>query len=828
MLLCAIPTVLASIPGDQKSSDSVLYLDDSPVIKVDKTTTPMDLTPFVQILEDPDRTLQLSDIVSPRYASKFQALGRPRFTINNPASKYWIRLNFLLNSELPSQKMVIYLPYSTPDVISEINYYEPSASGEFRTVEAGRLEPFLGKEITTRYFAFYLTLSPNQLKSVYFHLDQSKLGASVPLYFQLVSELDFAHQNGRLMTGTATFYGIMMVFWLYNFFLFITIRQTLYFYYLLFLLSSIILLSSGNGILDQYFWPSSPSLNLPVFHFSWCLSWIGYLAFISHSLKLPETMPLLYKGFTLLYAGFAVLIATYLIAGRTPTLIQLRAILSVFTLLLVLLATLQAAFRRQPTASYLLIAEFIFISQFLLRNLAILDIWEEPGELILWGSPVAMVAEATLLSLVIAERTRIAMRETYENEKRALRAEAITLQAEALAMEAEAEKEREMVNAQQKVIEARESSLQLKNNFLTAISHELRTPMNAILGGLQVAQQHPLEHLKSPLDIVQHGATDLLRLINDILIHTEVQSDNIRINADNIAIKPLLDSLHQRYQTSCKEKGLRLEWLVNPAMPAWLSADEEKIVIILVKLLDNAVKYTERGVVKFTLTCDQGRSPWLLQATIQDSGMGIAEEEQGAIFEAFTQKESGFQRGFGGLGLGLSICRKLITALEGELSLESSLGKGCCFSVTLAVESGEAPQLDSVRMLASAELPILVVEDNLVNQKVMQMMLEKLGYSSMIAKHGEEALEVLDKETVSLILMDLQMPVMDGFSCTEEIRKRNDDIKDIPIIAVTANLMDADKERCIQSGMNDFLKKPVQLEILQASLSHYVEASKQA
>ena len=175
------------------------------------------------------------------------------------------------------------------------------------------------------------------------------------------------------------------------------------------------------------------------------------------------------------------------------------------------------------------------------------------------------------------------------------------------------------------------------------------------------------------------------------------------------------------------------------------------------------------------------------------------------------------------MGIGLSICKKLTEALGGEIKFESVVGQGSTFSVAIPIEPGTEPVLGKNLNPASAELPILIVEDNIVNQKVMVKLLEKFGYKSLVASHGKEAIEVLEKEAVSLILMDLQMPVMDGFTCTARIRDRVDQLKNIPIIAVTANIMDADKDRCIKCGMNDFIKKPINPDLLRNSLLCYVK-----
>ncbi len=383
--------------------------------------------------------------------------------------------------------------------------------------------------------------------------------------------------------------------------------------------------------------------------------------------------------------------------------------------------------------------------------------------------------------------------------------------------------QRKIRQSQEKAIVAFETTLRVKNDFLTAISHELRTPMNAIIGGLQVAQEHPLEHLRSPLDVVQGGARDMMRLISDILAYVEIQADECRLHAETCSLPALLRQLYGKYQLQCIDNNLTLEWSVDKGMPEWLVLDDEKIQTVIEKVMDNAVKFTDEGSIFFEARCEESSRGLQLVVKIEDSGIGIPDADKSSVFEAFTQMEGGFHRRFGGTGIGLSICKHLVATMGGTIYLDSTVGKGSCFTINVPVKKAERPKRTEGTTLASSLLPILVVEDNQFNQIVLQKMLEKLGYRSVLAGNGQKALEILNSEAVSLVLMDLQMQVMDGFVCTEKIREREDDSKNIPIIAVTANFMDNNRERCTEIGMNGFIKKPVKLDILAETLLHYIE-----
>ncbi|NRB36919.1 MAG: DUF4154 domain-containing protein [Pseudomonadales bacterium] len=381
------------------------------------------------------------------------------------------------------------------------------------------------------------------------------------------------------------------------------------------------------------------------------------------------------------------------------------------------------------------------------------------------------------------------------------------------------------VQHEREVHKATQSHLKLKSDFITAISHELRTPMHGIMGGLQLLQQQKDESLTTPLALVEKSAADMMSLINDILDYTELKEWQVQLNSKPVHLAHRLKESQNRYQGLCHNKGIKLQWQIAADLPESVLIDAEKLITILEKILDNAVKFTDKGQVRFSLTWQTSEKNSHLLFTIEDSGIGIKAEEKQYIYEAFKQNEAGFQRRYGGLGIGLCIAYQLTEFMHGTIEMQSEPGQGSRFNISFPAQENLQPQEPETdtRPKLSAQLPILVVEDNLINQKVLVKMLEKVGYTSVVANNGEEALEILKQKAVSLILMDLQMPVMDGFSCTESIRSNKNFSADLPIIAVTANLMAADKQHCLDVGMNDYLAKPVSLNKLQQSLLNYLE-----
>ncbi|NRB38595.1 MAG: response regulator [Pseudomonadales bacterium] len=756
------------------------------------------LVSHISYLEDRTGELTLTAVSSKNHANEWQDHKKNRLSLGYSKSAYWLRLDLLSEADIVTPWL---LEIAYP-LLDQIDVYLIAENRQPQHFHSGDDLPFSQRPIFHRNFLFPLLLPYKQKAQLYIRVAST---SALLLPIKLWKEYSHTSHDQKNVLLESLFFGVLFIIGLYGLTVFGVMANRAYFYFTLVVFNGLLMFMQQLGYSYCYLFPQAIWWQDNGVLISAWSNQIFFALFTIDFLSLKKEARY-WRIFILCCAAIYMIFLLALAFAPKVILVPITQYSNVCMWLIWLLAGIQRwrqgdKAARFYTISLLCVALGIATSMMsILGFIPYNDLSRNSGQ-------VALL----VMFLVLAYGLAVEMLDERKAKVRALRQRA--------------EAEHALVNAQQEIIKAFESNLKLKNDFLIAINHELRTPMNAILGGLQIMQSKPLEHLKSPLDIVQSGAADMMHLVNDILTQSEIQSGNISVKTDHFALKPLLASLHECYQIRCDEKGLKLEWQISESVPQWLYSDEGKLTAILAKLLDNAVKFTDRGLVRFTLDCDQECSPWALQATVQDSGIGIAEAEQAHIFEAFTQTESGFQRRFGGLGIGLSICRKFIKALGGELTLQSRLGEGSCFSVTLPVAAGKTVAV-GIKKLAPAELYILVVEDNRVNQKVMTKMLEKLGYRCLIAKHGVEALEIIDREIFSLILMDLQMPVMDGFHCTEKIRQRDDEKKNIPIIAVTANLLAADKEHCIQSGMNDFLKKPVKLEFLQDSLARYIEVAK--
>lgn len=373
--------------------------------------------------------------------------------------------------------------------------------------------------------------------------------------------------------------------------------------------------------------------------------------------------------------------------------------------------------------------------------------------------------------------------------------------------ELEAQSERMKILA----IQADEAN-KAKSEFLANMSHEIRTPMHAILGYIELLKEKAFDNeAKDYLDIIANSSTHLLNIINDILDYSKAEAGKINLDPQSINIKREAQSFAKLFDISCKTKEIHFHISIDPSIPDWVEIDGFRLRQVLNNLLSNAIKFTESGKnIYFKIL----KKDNLIEFIVKDEGIGIAADAIDNIFKAFTQAESSTTREFGGTGLGLAISSKLVELLGGELKVESEEEKGSKFYFSIPIIQAYAPRevySSQTTIKADEGYNILIVEDNPTNQKLLGAYLDRLGYSYEIVSNGQQCLDAIDSMSFDLILMDENMPVLNGIATTEEIRKResaSNGRKNI-IIALTANAMTGDRERFLGAGMDEYLSKPV-------------------
>lgn len=766
-LICWIIISLICLPGKIQAGAAVLEIND--------INYGARFSQISEVLEDPSGVLTFEQILdgNQNFVSLADVSSKDNdFRLGLTRSAFWLRAS-LLNKTNQSEWFIQGWGSLNKKIAVYIRSGDESSFSKLSVLDSYRGTVFKFASEFNMTHTIYLRVQDQQ--------------TPLRLDTQLVSTSAMLGEATKQYPGYALVFGGLLILSIYNLFYFIYLRDGGFLALAIFIAAFSLELGNHMGLWGYYAFTRNYLHYVGVgFGFVSIASLAGVL---NHLLELKQIMPAWYSFFR------GVCLGNVALALLAPFIYYGVAILGLVGLIVigaVILLLIRLYIEGYPFLKSMMFAGFVCLVSVtppLLMGTGLIDIYTPLVNL----TPLGLLIALVLMSLTQAEKVRI----KGEQAERTL------------------------------------AKNQAKDEFLVTMSHELRTPMHAVVSAGQLLGRTTLEgEQKSLVSRLNHSSSHMLSLINDILDLARVDSGSVSLEERAFKLSDLLESLDTLLRESAKSKGVSLT-LTNHFMPLRreLLSDVTRLKQVLLNLLNNAIKFTDQGFVRLTITPQQLKAESVsLLFEVSDTGIGISKDKQNDIFQPFTQAESSTTRRYGGSGLGLAISHKLVQQMGGELTVESSPGKGSKFSFTvnmpLRATSADVEAIKPKQLSAQAVQPspmrVMLVDDDEMNRFFGEKLLQVCGALVVVAESGEQALEYLQKDTFDVMFLDISMPGMNGYQTAREIR-RHQRFAELAIVALTAHAIAGEHERCLEAGMDDFMSKPFELSDLQAVLRKYDE-----
>ncbi len=785
---------------------------EQPALNIDPTIAKHSLTPEFYWLRDVSHSLDLGRVMQAETLAQFEKQTDHNFNLGYSNDPIWIYIPLQeMSKEHPDtlfkDPWLLQIPYPLLDLLE---VYIRSPSGEVHSVSLGDNFPYDHRAYKDPAFYVPLPLQQEQLTELYI---RAKSTSSLQLSMNLISLPEATREMAAKNTAYGIYFGLMLVIVFYNLFIYWSVRDKSYIYYVLHVASFGLLQAAISGHTFAYLWPEAThwsQISLPILIF---LAGGLSVQFSRHFLAVNTFSPRLDRLLlSVMLLCFVAIPACFWLPVGIMT--SFAIFLTLFSASVVLLTAKVSFDQGHRTAHYFILACSCLIIGAAIHGMAALS-WIPANFFTLRAGIIGSSLEVVLISLALTGKINSLTRENQrisENARNQLQAANQELN---------------------EAIDKLEESSQIKDQFLATISHELRTPMNGVEGSLSLIDSKRLsKKQQNYFESAKRSAKHMTGLIDSMLYFSEMQSSGLALNPHNFEIRCALNPLAINFRQLCHQKNLCFNWHIDKNIPMTVKCDSELLSQLLKQVIDNAIKFTQQGSITVNITYgwDEHSKQEMLSCSVIDSGYGIPEEELSNIFSPFRQLDANDNRQQGGLGIGLAISHKIAELMGGRLQVQSELGLGTEFTLILPLQ----PVDDAVIIQHddSAEFQqrktVLVAEDNPVNQMVLTTMLQRLGCIILTASNGDDVTGLLESHPVDLILMDCQMPVVDGFEATRRIRNSQTAYSNVPIIAVTANAMTGDNLRCLNAGMNDYIKKPVSPEIVERKVKHWLQVGKLA
>ena len=758
-------------------------------VEFDEATQSLPLGRVMQVFEDIGGQATLADIRA--RDDLFKPHNKDTLNAGYSHSAFWLKVDLSYQPLNPQIHRTWLLELAYPPM-DNIDLYLADASGNYRLAErTGDALPFDSRQIKENNYLFELNFSPGQSQTVYLRVASQ---GSVQAPLTLWSAQAYLEEQPVRIYILGLIYGVLLGMLVYNLFIYLSVRDTSYLYYIFYIASFGLYQLSVNGAAVQYFWPNNPwwaNASTPFLIGSaalfGCQFARTFLHTATHSRWLDRALMLLMAVGVLVMV--LALTTSYAVSLRLATGLALAFIVTIFT------AGVVAWVRGLRVARYFVIAWSAFLLGGLVNTLMVLGYLPNVF-LTMYASQIGSAIEVGLLSLALADRIN-AMRDL----------QARTLQ----------ESGQKLAAMNQQLAHTN----QLKDEFLATVTHELRTPMNGVIGSLELIKTLDMSpELELYTQTAEGSAREMMHMVNGILALTELQAGRLGVRPRTFGLNELIQSLSDQYGPSARSKGLQFSYEIARNLPDQWVGDADKIRQCLECLLDNAIKFTRVGGVILRVTGKTaGPGRWALAFNVIDSGIGFVHIEEAELYQNFFQVDGSMTRSYGGLGIGLAICRRLVELLGGRLTHHSQPGQGSQFQLLLELESPlESSQPGEGRSRTPDECVVLLVEDSSPGQVVLRGMLLKMGYRVLSVDNGVDAIDILRRERVDAVVLGCPFSQVSGASMGSQLLTLAACAK-LPVLALFDSETEAWQARQQVDGITDYLLKPVRYEAVQQALA---------